>query len=119
MKSEKIKQTTVVGAGLMGHGIALDFALAGIHSVLHSRSSASVQRGMDKVRSSADQLVELGKLTAIEADAAVDSVIAKVGLTEKRHVAASQLSGGMKRKLGLAIALIGRSRVVALDEPTR
>lgn len=74
MTSEKIKHTTVVGAGLMGHGIALDFALAGIHSVIHSRSPASIQRGLDKVRSSADQLVELGKSTAVEADAAVDRI---------------------------------------------
>ena len=46
------------------------------------------------------------------ADVAVDSVIAKVGLTEKRDVAASQLSGGMKRKLGLAIAL---TNTVSID----
>ena len=46
---------------------------------------------------------------------AVDAIIAAVGLREKRHVLSSQLSGGMKRKLGLAIALIGGSRVVVLD----
>lgn len=37
----------------------------------------------------------------------VESVISEVGLTEKRHVVSSALSGGMKRKLSLAIALIG------------
>lgn len=48
----------------------------------------------------------------------VDSVIAEVGLTEKRHVLSSALSGGMKRKLSLAIALVGNPKFVLLDEPT-
>ena len=48
----------------------------------------------------------------------IATIIAAVGLKEKRNVSASQLSGGMKRKLGLAIALLGGSRVVVLDEPT-
>ncbi|RLO09677.1 hypothetical protein DYB28_009111, partial [Aphanomyces astaci] len=51
-------------------------------------------------------------------DAQVDAKIVEVGLTEKRHVKASDLSGGMKRKLSLAIALLGDSQVVFLDEPT-
>lgn len=41
-----------------------------------------------------------------------------MGLTEKRHVLSSALSGGMKRKLCLAIALVGDPKFVLLDEPT-
>jgi len=41
-----------------------------------------------------------------------------VGLTEKRNVYSQNLSGGQKRKLSVAIAFIGGSRVVFLDEPT-
>ena len=48
----------------------------------------------------------------------VENVIQDVGLTEKRHVLSSALSGGMKRKLSLAMALIGNSKFVLLDEPT-
>ncbi len=50
--------------------------------------------------------------------AAIDEVISEVGLTEKRHALSSALSGGMKRKLSLAIALLGDPKFVLLDEPT-
>lgn len=39
-------------------------------------------------------------------------------LSNKASCMASQLSGGMQRKLSLAIALVGNSKVLMLDEPT-
>ncbi|KAF0694859.1 Aste57867_14286 [Aphanomyces stellatus] len=53
-----------------------------------------------------------------ELTAQVDQKITEVGLTEKRHAVANSLSGGQKRKLCLAIALLGDSSLVFLDEPT-
>jgi ABC-type Na+ transport system ATPase subunit NatA len=49
---------------------------------------------------------------------AVGELMHEVGLEDKAHAAAAALSGGMKRRLQLACALVGGSRVIVLDEPT-
>jgi len=53
-----------------------------------------------------------------EAESSVDSSIKDVALYEKRNTFSKDLSGGMKRKLSLAIAFCGNSKIVFLDEPT-
>ena len=40
------------------------------------------------------------------------------GLKPLMHVKASKLSGGQQRRLSVAIAFIGGSNVIVLDEPT-
>jgi ABC-type transporter Mla maintaining outer membrane lipid asymmetry ATPase subunit MlaF len=44
--------------------------------------------------------------------------LADVGLSEKIDAFAKTLSGGMKRKLSLAISMMGNPKLLFLDEPT-
>jgi ABC-2 type transport system ATP-binding protein len=48
----------------------------------------------------------------------VDEVIELVGLTDKLDTRARRLSGGQRRRLDLALALIGDPELIFLDEPT-
>ncbi len=50
--------------------------------------------------------------------AMVDELLDKVGLLEARDRKANKLSGGMKRRLGIAQALIGDPKIIVVDEPT-
>jgi ABC-2 type transport system ATP-binding protein len=50
--------------------------------------------------------------------AAVDRMLEEVGLFEARDRNANRLSGGMKRRLGIAQALINDPQIIIVDEPT-
>jgi ABC-2 type transport system ATP-binding protein len=47
-----------------------------------------------------------------------DELLARVGLTEAADRKVKAYSGGMKRRLDLALALVHRPRILFLDEPT-
>uniref|UniRef100_A0A8D0V351 ABC transporter domain-containing protein n=1 Tax=Sus scrofa TaxID=9823 RepID=A0A8D0V351_PIG len=48
----------------------------------------------------------------------INNMLSTFNLLEKHNAFSVSLSGGMKRKLSIIIALIGGSKVVILDEPT-
>ena len=47
-----------------------------------------------------------------------DELIAMVGLTEHAHKRLRQLSGGQRRRLDVAVGIVGRPELLFLDEPT-
>ncbi|XP_053776570.1 retinal-specific phospholipid-transporting ATPase ABCA4 isoform X3 [Desmodus rotundus] len=53
-----------------------------------------------------------------EARLEMEAMLEDTGLHHKRNEEAQDLSGGMQRKLSVAIAFVGDAKVVVLDEPT-
>uniref|UniRef100_A0A8C3R8D6 ATP binding cassette subfamily A member 4 n=1 Tax=Cyanoderma ruficeps TaxID=181631 RepID=A0A8C3R8D6_9PASS len=53
-----------------------------------------------------------------EAEQEMEAMLEDMGLIHKRNEEAQNLSGGMQRKLSVAIAFVGEAKVVVLDEPT-
>lgn len=63
-------------------------------------------------------MCELKNINRTNMDAQIDEIIDIVMLSEHKNKISKTLSGGMKRKLSLAMALVGGSRLIILDEPT-
>lgn len=68
MKVEEIKKVAVVGAGLMGHGIAQEFALAGYDVRLHDVDTEKLRKAEENIQSNLGMLTGLGLVTKEQAD---------------------------------------------------
>lgn len=69
MVVDDIQRIAIVGAGLMGHGIAQEFALAGYQVSLHSRTEASLQKALENIHNNLDRLILLGVVSPPQAAA--------------------------------------------------
>ncbi|HEV7585136.1 MAG TPA: 3-hydroxybutyryl-CoA dehydrogenase [Solirubrobacteraceae bacterium] len=67
--AQKIENVGVLGAGLMGHGIAQVAAGAGYSVVLREVDEGTLQKGIGKIEKQLSRAVEKGKSTQEEADA--------------------------------------------------
>ncbi|KAL4167276.1 hypothetical protein KRP22_012762 [Phytophthora ramorum] len=75
-KPEKPVQTmAVVGAGLMGAGIAQVSAAKGVRVLLKDRDAAAAAKGEDYVRSNLDQKVKRNRMTIYDRDAVMANVV--------------------------------------------
>ena len=78
----KIQNITVLGSGVMGHGIAQVSATAGYNVVLRDIEQSFLDKAMDKIRWSLDKLVTKEKISKEEGDSIFSRIIPIVDLNE-------------------------------------
>lgn len=74
---------------------------------------------VDDVLTGRENLVLIAKLRHLKNPGAIaDDLLARFSLTEAGNRKASTYSGGMRRRLDIAMSLIGNPPIIFLDEPT-
>ena len=77
-----VKNITVLGSGVMGHGIAQVSATAGYNVVLRDIKQEFLDKAMDKIKWSLDKLVSKEKISKEEGDAIFSRIKPVVDLNE-------------------------------------
>ncbi|WP_144555758.1 ABC transporter ATP-binding protein [Bacillus sp. X1(2014)] len=92
------------------------------HQQDHVRQSISLTgqfSALDGMLTGRENLMMIAKLRGVSnPDLVVDNLLARFSLTDAGNRRADQFSGGMKRRLDIAMSLIGTPAVIFLDEPT-
>jgi ABC-2 type transport system ATP-binding protein len=101
-------------ATVQGHDVAADPL-----KVRQSISLTGQFAAVDEVLTGRENLVLVAKLRHLpDAGKIADELLAKFRLTDAGGRKAGTYSGGMRRRLDIAMSLVGRPEVIYLDEPT-
>lgn len=103
-------------ASVAGHDVAREAA-----EVRRAIGYVSQKPGFDPVGTGVENLVLAGRVYGMPAGAArarADELLERFGLTEAGRRLTRTWSGGMQRKLDVAMSLMHRPQVLFLDEPT-
>jgi ABC-2 type transport system ATP-binding protein len=138
----QVRESTVLG--LLGpNGAGKTTAVRILTTLLHPDEGTATVLGMDVVRDAERLRHEIGlagqnaavdenltgfenlemvgrlyHLSAAEAKQRAGAVLERFELTDAAHRTAKTYSGGMRRRLDLGASLVGRPKVLFLDEPT-
>jgi enoyl-CoA hydratase/3-hydroxyacyl-CoA dehydrogenase len=77
-----IKRVTILGSGIMGHGIAQVSAMAGYNVAIRDIDQSFLDKAMEKVRWSLNKLVEKGKISSKDAETILARISTFVDLKE-------------------------------------
>lgn len=92
------------------------------HQADHVRQRISLTgqfAALDGMLTGRENLMMIAKLRGIPKPAQIaDNLLERFSLTDASNRRADQYSGGMKRRLDIAMSLIGTPAVIFLDEPT-
>ncbi len=74
MNVDDIKKIAIVGAGLMGHGIAQEFALAGYEVHIHDITKDKLQQAVKNIRANLQMLIKIGTVTQKQAESVLKNI---------------------------------------------
>lgn len=80
--SSSINKITVLGSGIMGHGIAQVSAMAGYNVTLRDIDQSFLDKAMEKIKWSLNKLVEKQKITTNQAEDILGRILPVVDLRE-------------------------------------
>lgn len=78
--ASRIERVAVLGAGVMGHGIAQAAAMAGHRVTLHDPDAAAADHGLARIRANLDKGVSLGKVSEEARAGALDRIALELSL---------------------------------------
>jgi enoyl-CoA hydratase / 3-hydroxyacyl-CoA dehydrogenase len=122
MSLSTINKITVLGSGVMGHGIAQVSAMAGYSVVLRDIDQSFLDKAMEKIRWSLNKLVEKQRLSQADADKIFGRITTMVDL--KQALAGADLlieavpeDMNLKKKCTPKLTALQRARRSTLQTP--
>lgn len=88
-------------------------------NVRHSISLTGQSAAVDEILTGQENVVMIAKLRHLKNPHQVAyDLLKRLGLTDAANRRASTYSGGMRRRLDIAMSFVGKSKIIFLDEPT-
>jgi ABC-2 type transport system ATP-binding protein len=89
------------------------------NNVRHAISLTGQFAAVDEILTGRENLIMIAKLRYLQNPRQVaDGLLKRFGLTDAADRRASTYSGGMRRRLDIALSLVGNPQIIFLDEPT-
>lgn len=93
--------------------------IANPHNVRQSISLTGQFTAVDEILTGRENIIMIARLRHLKyPNKVADDLLKRLGLTDAAGRRVSTYSGGMKRRLDIAMSLVGKPQVIFLDEPT-